>query len=791
MSNLKLLLFFTLFGLSASAQKITGKTVSLSSGLAEDNVVVSLALDSTGAKTLRNTTSTPTGEFSFFDVPAGNYQLIFYKLGFETKIIKAIAMSKMDINIGQVQLIEKLDTLKEVVISHKANVIKVEPIKITYEISKDAAVRQLTAAQAMNYMPFMSADGAGNISFRGGEKFIVWIDGEEKGTLSFNPSLALKSIPVKQIKSIELLTDPPAKYLLDGYKAVLNIITMNQNLGGYTGDVTLSLDSRHNTYDEGYLFYQKGKLGLQFSYTLKTDDNKSDNMTITRNPQGGELLNQSTRTAFSNTLQYGTIDLDYQVNKTSRLSGYVSGNFQKNQNNIASDYNRLPTAGNYQFGQVNGFNATTNSMTEVGLAYDKKFKKVGERIKIATRVQFNDGRIRGLTGNSIGAIVDSIKNSNSTSTLDFGFKADYERPISEKIGLESGTKLFYRNYDSDYSKESYSFAQQSWSGKLNVPDLAFRQSVGGIYGALRYTDKKNSIRLFLSAELTADRADMYSTGTTIDRNYFNVLPKFSFYRTLNPKTTLGILYSIRLKRPGLQQLNPFVNDIDPNALLIGNPNLSTAIAHEFTVPLIWIFKNRRSLSLSVLYTFIHRDINLFTTVQPDGKSTTAYANIGTGNFIGASSQLSYPFAKSASFRTNITVYLTTYRSGQIALYQGISYISTSTLALNPDKSSFSTNLSLLLSKPQPNLQGTNPLNYQYDWFINKYFLKRKLTTFISLANIFTKEIKLNQRYNTGGIDRTVTTSIPSRNIRVGLTYNFGKLDSFAPAKIRVSSDDIK
>ncbi|WP_240534694.1 TonB-dependent receptor [Pedobacter aquae] len=409
-------------GSSAIIGKISGTVIDSATNKPVDYATIALSR-SQQTKSTNGSLADEKGSFKIEKIIPGRYRITISFIGYHTKVIDPVVTtnSKPDINLGTIKLSPNTKVLKEIVVEGQTSIVENKIDKLVYNAEKDVAIAGGNATDVLRKVPLLSVDYDGNVSLRGSSNIRVLINGKPSGTMAGNIADALKAIPADQIKNVEVITSPSAKYDAEGTSGIINIITKKNNLEGMSGSVNAGVGIRQNS----------GNLNLNL---------KKSRLTVTANGGGYYSWPQTSILDFNRVNNNGDFNLQNGRSTTERLAtnGSIGADYDFNKYNSVSSTLKLNW---FEFG-VDGFNNNRNSFGGVQQAftrvtnnknrvtgydwnndYTHKFKKEGQEISLAWQLtQSNlvndyDSYFSTLARQEIGTS-DAI-NKESTFQLDY------------------------------------------------------------------------------------------------------------------------------------------------------------------------------------------------------------------------------------------------------------------------------------------------------------------------------------------------------------------------------------
>jgi hypothetical protein len=203
------------------------------------------------------------GKFSLNKIPAGKYNVIVSFIGYESQTIEGVTIpeKREDINLGLIKLSTGAKVLNEVTVTGQKQLLEEKVDRLVYNAENDQTARGGDATDVLKRVPMLSVDLDGNVSMRGSSNIQVLINNKPSTIVASSVADALKQIPADQIKTVEVITSPSAKYDAEGSGGIINIITKKNNLQGLTLGVDAGIGLRGSNLGLNGN-YRKGKMGF-------------------------------------------------------------------------------------------------------------------------------------------------------------------------------------------------------------------------------------------------------------------------------------------------------------------------------------------------------------------------------------------------------------------------------------------------------------------------------------------------------------------------------------------------
>jgi hypothetical protein len=383
-----------------------------------------------------------------------------------------------------------------------------------------------------------------------------------------------------------------------------------------------------------------------------------------------------------------------------------------------------------------------------------------------------------------------ILNNSEAFNSEYTVQGDLIQPMNKTTRLETGLKTILRRAHSDFESLTRSNKAQAYAvNPANSNRFGYDQNVYSAYVSINKNFKTLSTRIGARVEHTEVDGDFISTNTTVEQRYTNIIPNILLTKQISKTMNANLTYTMRLGRPSIQSLNPFVNNADSLNISFGNPNLGPQYIHNL-MGQYRIFKGPKFISFQTGFNFSNNVIIQNPTFDPV-KGVTAVTSANAGQIrefmLGFTSNL--PVGKQWNISVN-----TSGRYARIRNSLQTSFINTTAGNANVNisykatpKFTIASSSGYTMPLRMPNT--TFPENYFYNLSFAYKLLKDKLTVTANAMNFIEDERRFTSVTETQFFITENNNKVPVRNFGLALTYNFGKLKENVSKKKGVTNDD--
>ncbi|HXB40537.1 MAG TPA: TonB-dependent receptor [Bacteroidia bacterium] len=752
-----------------------------------------------GSKEINGTTSDAKGNFVLTNIPDGKYKIVIYFIGYKNGTASNIQINKATrvINLGDLILSNSQTVLKEVTVTAKADLVEFKIDKIVYNAENDVTSQGGAAIDILRKVPQVTVDIDGNVELQGNGNIRFLINGKPSSIFGNSLADALASIPASQIKSIEAITSPGAKYDAQGTGGIINIILKQNKVKGINGNVSLNAGTRFengstNINFKNNNFGVNAFFGGNAQLTSHTP-NSQDRISTDTNSHTTTHLTQDGYTDFQRNGFNTGIGFDWNINKKNNLTGSATynqfgnqGTAYINQEQITQDYSS--TVLKDVKGYRNSSNSSSVGSVDCNLNYKKEFKKEGQELSISFVSSYgrpSSNYIQTQSHSGANTPYTGMSGSNPGTDDNINISVDYVHPVSEKFLIETGVKHVQQsiisatnvNFLDPVSDAYQNDPTQSYSIKYNMKIYA------GYVSSTFTLFKWLNVRAGARSEYTDVTIDF---PNTVVPSYNIVVPSLILSHKFKKEQQLKIAYSRRIERPDYMEINPFTNLSDPHNLSTGNPRLRPEIGDNMELGYSKSFSNGGNIYIALIERINTQDLKQVTTFYPTYKirdsvytnvSVSTRQNIGAEYNSGGNISASYPVTERINVRGNFSV---TNRYVISPLYfgdlnMGFRYRGNLNLTFRLPKNLIIEAFGNYNSAAK-NVQGMNPQSVTYTIAFKKLFWNKNASFGFTATNPFNQYIKQVTTTNTSNYTSYSTRYLPYRSFGISFTYKFGKLE---------------
>lgn len=770
MKRLTILTLLLLPTLLISQINIKGRIIDHSQSIAWANVV----LTRLNGDIVTGGISDDDGNFNL-QTDSGIYNLTISFMGY-SNFVKEIKLTE-NLDLGTIVL--KADnTLDEIVITQKKKLIEQKPDRLVFNVENSVTAIGGDALDALSIAPGLSVQN-NSISLLGRGESRVMINGRLLQLSAEDLSSYLSAIAASDIKKIEVITSPPAKYEAAGNGGLINIILKKGKLNSWKN--SSSVISNINTYNfislRNSFLYNKNKLSL----SLNLNGTKGNS----RNTEDFQVFYPSSNWDIDIDSKDGEDNLsaqmllDYNISKKTTIGIQYLGN-SKSPNMIDKSTSRIVNTSNTLDSLLinNGNNQSKVNSHLINLHSNSKLDSLGTNVSFdLDYFSYDSDQDRGFITNSflpsrefqgINAAANTFSNQKIEN---YSIKTDIEQPL-EFVNLSYGIKLSTIKNNSDI--RFFNTISGNPVLDTNISNtFKYEENIQAFYvNGSKKINEKWDIQLGLRFENTKTKGVSVQLNETNTNSYSKLFPSFYASYNKDENNSFSLSYGKRVERPRFRDLNPFRSVISSNTFSVGNPFLRPSFIDNFDFK--YTYKNNFTT-------------NAFLNIRDDGSSIIFTSDVETSTQI----------ATRANFFKQYNFGIT-----QSLLFNKISWLeSQNSVTLLGSKTNFTENIG---ATPQNgfmiNANSSNKINlnkttklqldayysspfktglfsvgemHSIDLGINKQFLNKQLQVAVLVKDIFNRSSLNNFESTVNSVKQVYAQNDNNRFIRLSASYSFG------------------
>jgi len=718
------------------------------------------------------------------------YRLIVASVGYKNKTVN-ISGSGAEINVGNILLGASSSQLNEVSVTAVRPLMKQEVDRISYDVQADPDSKALSVLDMMRKVPLLSVDGNDNIQLKGSGNYKILINGKESALVAKNPSDILKSMPATNIEKIEVITTPPAKYDAEGLAGIINIITKRNADQGYNAGI----NTRFNTvFGAGYNLngtLKQGKFGMSVfggfgsGGTLTTASGFNENIFASHTN-----ISQTGNSTQKANFHYGGTELSYEIDTLNLVTASFDL-FSNDQSQYGPQFSNTDSLGiTKQTYDLQ--NSGTGSFTglDAALNYQLGFKKSKDRLltfsykySYAPNKQFNDNVFSNRFNYPQRAFPD-YQQYNDAGNKDHTLQVDYASPLTKQVSIEAGAKAILRsNYSNFHVDDRDTLTKQYVTNTALTNDFNYHQDIYSVYNSYQLKMETWTGKAGLRLEHTAINADFTSAGVSTAPSYSNLIPSVSIQRSFKT-SSINFGYTQRIQRPGIFQLNPFVDRTNPLFVNTGNPALKPELDNTFELTYSNFTKN--SINVGLSYAFSNNSIQNVSSLHTelvdkklDTVTYTTFENLGTNKTLSLNINTNMSITKQFTLSLNGQVnhvWLSGTFGGSMYHNDGFTGNAFGNMRYRFGKG-FALTFNAGFFSGNVNLQGQSSAFIFNQYLVSKDFFNKKMTIVLVANNPYAKYNTFRSNVNSTEFYQSSYNQNYYRSLAIRFNFRIGKLNS--------------
>lgn len=801
---------------------ITGVVADSVTHEGEPYATLTIARANSAAKPVKQALTDIKGRFSISSNGTGSYLLMVRSMGRKPmQRAYTVDATTRTIDLGTLLLQDGGNQLETVEVVAYKPLVKADVDKIAYSVEDDPEANTNTVIEMLKKVPMVTVDGQDNIRVNGNSSFKIYVNGKPNNMMTKNPKEVLKSMPASSIKKIEVITNPGPKYDAEGVGGILNIVTEGKGPEGY--NATFSGRANNSSYGGGlYATVKQGKLTMSVNYNASSNHSPKGYTYSDRSQIGTDGTVTSSTVANGYTKghsqwQGGDVEASYEIDTLRLITGSFSlSKFTSKRDAMNTAFSTVPATGQRLYGYRSPSHSKENwDDYSASLDYQRSFSVKDRLLTLSYRLESSpstsDSRYlytHREAADDWQTFIDRMRDQRmdgDENTMEHTFQIDYTTPFAKHHTWEAGVKYILRRNKSDNDRYNLGTSDKDETyDSDNSSHYRHHNDILAAYTGYGLTLDKWSARLGLRYEHTLQKVEyLLGRGTNFHKNFDDLVPSARLGYKFSDATNLSLGYKMRINRPGIWYLNPYLDDRIPDAISQGNPNLDTEKSHAVDLQFS-SYNSKLTYTLTGTYRFVNNSIESVDRLvndrdiaglpNPTGKDViySSYANIGHIQYAGLMAYANWTPITNTRITLNGSVGYSHMSDGQSLRNHG--------WCTNIDASLQQTfaktwifNASYYVQTPQPTLQGKDARYQWYNFSLSKSFMDKRLTLTAYIINPFGKRYFCYRSETVADNFRTTASSSWCQlYYGVSVRFRIGKLKASVKHTERtVENNDVK
>ena len=801
MKKILILLATMLSGATALAQTtVRGTILDAATREGEPYAIVEFFKAGDEEKPIAFATTDEAGKFSNTFTVKGDYVLLFNNLGRKQIRREFTIADQPEIDLGTFLAEDDAELLKGGTVTAQRPLVKMEVDRMTYDVASDVDSKTTTVLDMLRKVPMVSVDGQDRITVNGSSSFQVYVDSKPNQMMSQNASTVFKMMPASTVKSIEVVTNPGVRYDAEGVGGVLNITTNREVTGGQSvadgvyGTVTAMASNRG--YGGGlYGGLQEGKFALSVNLNAMQTNPGTTETDMVRTQDGGLSTEVRSSMDLSVPIRIGNLSASYEIdslNLVSATAGLMG--FGSTTDGTTASGMTLPGIGSFGYEGTTYSKMRRNSLN-FSADYQHLWADAPERSFILS-YQYEGAPTSSDTRNTFGGVsvpgfdLTDRRTDGSQNSTGHTVQADFTSPLGAGMTVSTGAKFLHRHNSSaqtDYLWNGSAYVENP----LGSLDYDYYNRIGAVYTEFAGNFGKVGAKAGLRYEHTWQSYQSSAQANPFRVDYGNLVPAASLQFTPSMTTNIGLSYNMRISRPGITYLNPYVDTSDPTARSYGNTDLNAERSHNISL-VFNTFSPKLTLNATLTHTYTGNGISAYSFYDADNLLNTTYGNIVRSNNTGLNIFAMYTPGRNTRIMLNGGAGYTDLRSATLGQSNAGWNYNAMVGVQQTLPADFRLSANLITAGKSVNLQGWSSGMNIATLGLTKTFLEDRLSVSLNGISALCHGGKLAiESHTTGNGFRTDTAiRVPIQQVSFNVSWTFGRQGSGAKrARRTIQNED--
>ena len=775
-----------------AAVTVSGRVVDTDTQRPIEFVTVSV-VNKSNQKTAGGALTNEFGVFNISNIQNGDYELRISFVGYES-FSRDIKVENTALVLGSISLKENAKELKEVQVVGQGSQMRFDIDKKVFSVDQNIAAAGGSATDVLQNIPAVDVDNDGNVSLRNNSSVEIWINGKPSGLTADNRAQILQQMPAENLESIEVMTNPSAKYNPEGTAGIINLVMKKNRKAGYYGSVSAGtmIERGKPGYNAGAsINYNVGRFDMFANVGYRRMNSNGSGFTDRTNFNNGDTtqLNQTSKNSFNMGGTFFRAGVDYHINDKNTIGIGGMGHVGTPKMNSTTDYLLTRKIDNSELRDYTRENEGSDKHRgyNLNLYHKVDFDKEGSNL-ITNIIYSKHGNYGEQRYNQVDRLIPSnrqditqIADGNSSG---WEIKSDYTKKFSNNNRMELGWSSRWNDRLSNATGFDH-IKNADIEEYANIFD--YNEQIHALYAT--YGTRINNFSAqgglrgeYFSSQSTTTPAPSNSQQP-IDNQYFQLFPSVYLSYSLPNNNELQLNYTRRVDRPRGRMINSFRDYSDSTNISYGNPNLTPEFTSAFELNYIKNWDNH-TLSSSVYYRFNNDDIERVSFIR-NGVMESTFMNLTKEHDFGVELVAKNRLFKILNLTSTLNMY---YNKLDASVYTNELYPEVKVELPGLDNfswdaraianimfsSTFSGQVTGQYRSAELLSQGERYANYSMDLGLRKTFFERKMSLNFNVRDLFNSRSFKGTTWGEGFYQYSESKR-RGRMFGLTMTYNFGNM----------------
>ena len=603
------------------------------------------------------------------EVSPGNYYVRIQFVTYGARILSGIEINRSNPvqDFGEIILAPQDTELEEVVVQAERTQMQLQLDKKVYNVGKDLSNLGGSASDLLANLPSVSVDVEGNVELRGSTSVKVLIDGKPSGLVGLSSTDALRQMQGNMIETVEIITNPSARYDAEGMAGIINIILKKDQKKGVNGSFQVNTGWPHNHGASVNMNLRRNWVNFFINYGIDYRKAPGIGETLQRFPEAEadevartDQYTDRVRGGISNSVRFGS---DFFLNdKTSITTAFLYRySDELNESAISfEDFNLDDDLLDYTLREDDEEEGDENLEYSVNFSrtFSSKDHKLTADFQYQSNNEIEQSNILQSNGATRATMIEELQQKvrNDEGENRLMLQSDYIHPFGEKGKFELGYRSTIRNVKNNYTVDEADETGAYMPVDTFTIAFDYNERVHAFYGIISDELEKISWQVGLRSETTNISSELEEQNRNLNWNYTNLFPSAFFTYKLLSGNQVQLSYSRRIERPRFRELSPMTSFSNNRRFRVGNPNLQPEFTDSYELGFLQNMSNS-SIYYGVYYRYTDQLIQR-VTLPPNEllQTVTIPYNAGISRAVGVEVNVSQDFTEWYRLSGNVNFY---------------------------------------------------------------------------------------------------------------------------------------